>query len=62
MLPSIASLDGIPEAERLRAMERFRLLDQLLTQIARVLEINELDRVTVAVVNAARESLVIGSE
>ena len=40
----------------------FRLLDQLLTQIARVLEINELDRVTVAVVNAARESLVIGTE
>lgn len=39
----------------------FRLLDRLLTQIARVLEINQLDRVTPEVVEAARESLVIGA-
>jgi DNA transposition AAA+ family ATPase len=38
----------------------FRLLDRLLTQIARVMEINKLDHVTVPVVDAARESLVIG--
>ena len=37
----------------------FRLLDRLLTQIARVLAINSVDRVTAAVVDAARESLVI---
>lgn len=39
----------------------FRLLNRLLTQIARILEINDLDKVTTAVVNAARESLVIGA-
>jgi DNA transposition AAA+ family ATPase len=38
----------------------FRLLHRLLTQIARVLEINGLNHVTVSVVDAARESLVIG--
>jgi hypothetical protein len=36
----------------------FRLLDRLLTQIARLLEINAMDRVTAPVVEAARESLV----
>jgi hypothetical protein len=40
---------------------KFRLLHRLLTQIGRVLEINTLDRVTVPVVEAARESLVIGT-
>lgn len=39
----------------------FRLLHRLLTQIARVMEINELERVTAPVVDAARESLVIGT-
>ena len=39
----------------------FRLLARLLTQIARILEVNEADEVTVAVVEAARESLVIGA-
>ena len=38
----------------------FRLLNRLLTQIERILEINELPEVTKAVVEAARESLVIG--
>jgi len=33
----------------------------LLQQIGRVMEINTLDRVTVPVVEAARESLVIGT-
>jgi DNA transposition AAA+ family ATPase len=39
----------------------FRLLERLLTQIARVLEVNNLRRVTPAVVEVARESLVIGT-
>ena len=38
----------------------FRLLNRLLTQIERILEINALEEVTKAVVEAARESLVIG--
>jgi DNA transposition AAA+ family ATPase len=39
----------------------FRLLHRLLTQIGRVLEINRLTSVTAPVVDAARESLVIGT-
>jgi hypothetical protein len=38
----------------------FRLLNRLLTQIQRILEINSLKEVTKAAVTAARESLVIG--
>jgi DNA transposition AAA+ family ATPase len=38
----------------------FRLLNRLLTQIERILEVNSLLEVTKAVVEAARESLVIG--
>jgi hypothetical protein len=38
----------------------FRLLNRLLTQIERVLEINALREVTKAAVEAARQSLVIG--
>jgi DNA transposition AAA+ family ATPase len=38
----------------------FRLLDRLLTQVERILEVNCLGEVTLAVVQAARESLVIG--
>jgi DNA transposition AAA+ family ATPase len=38
----------------------FRLLNRLLTQTERILEINSLQEVTKAVVEAARESLVIG--
>jgi DNA transposition AAA+ family ATPase len=39
----------------------FRLLHRLLTQMARLVEINTLSRVTKEVVEAARESLVIGA-
>jgi len=38
----------------------FRLLNRLLTQMERILEINSLTHLTKAVVEAARESLVIG--
>ena len=38
----------------------FRLLNRLLTQMERILEVNSLREVTKAVVEAARESLVIG--
>ena len=38
----------------------FRLLNRLLTQIERVLEINALREVTRAAVEVARQSLVIG--
>lgn len=38
----------------------FRLLTRLLTQIERVLEVNELHVVSAEVVEAARDSLVIG--
>jgi DNA transposition AAA+ family ATPase len=38
----------------------FRLLQRLWTQIERILQINEMQVVTAEVVEAARESLVIG--
>jgi hypothetical protein len=38
----------------------FRLLHRLLTQIARLVDINALSSVTTEVVEAARETLVIG--
>jgi hypothetical protein len=58
---------GLSDEETLAAVLRitggnFRLLDRLLTQISRVLEINELQQITPAVVEAARESLVIGTQ
>ena len=39
---------------------RSRLLNRLLTQMERILEVNSLQEVTKSVVEAARESLVIG--
>jgi DNA transposition AAA+ family ATPase len=58
--------DGLSNEEALAAILRvtdgnFRLLSRLLTQIARVLTINNLCQVTPAVVEVARESLVIGT-
>lgn len=53
------------DAEALAAIARitggnFRLLQRLFAQIARLLEINQLGTITAEVVQAARESLVIG--
>jgi DNA transposition AAA+ family ATPase len=58
--------DGIADEEALAAIIRitggnFRLLHRLITQIARLVEINALHTVTCQVVDAARESLVIGT-
>jgi len=39
----------------------FRLLHRLLTQVARVLEVNKITTVTSQVVETARDSLVIGA-
>ena len=58
--------EGIADEEARAAIIRvtggnFRLLHRLLTQIARLVEINALQTVTSQVVEAARESLVIGT-
>ena len=58
--------EGIADEEARAAIIRvtggnFRLLHRLLTQIARLVEINALHTVTSQVVEAARESLVIGT-
>jgi DNA transposition AAA+ family ATPase len=58
--------NGIADEEVLAAIIRitggnFRLLHRLLTQIARLAEINALCTITSEVVAAARESLVIGT-
>ena len=57
--PGAFTEDGLAAIVR-TVSGNFRLLHRLLTQIARVMEINEIDRVTAQVVDAARESLVIG--
>jgi hypothetical protein len=45
---------------RARPTANFRLLARLFAQIQRVLEINRLHTITAEVVNAARETLVVG--
>jgi transposase-like protein len=57
--------DDFTDAEAVAAIVRitsgnFRLIQRLFTQIERILQINELRTVTKEVVEAARESMVIG--
>jgi DNA transposition AAA+ family ATPase len=67
MPPGVAlPSDWVSDEEAVAAILRitggnFRLLERLLTQIARVLEVNNLRQVTPAVVEVARESLVVGT-
>jgi DNA transposition AAA+ family ATPase len=61
-LPDEQSIDEEAIVTLIRIAEgKFRLLHRLLTQIGRILEINRLDTITRPVVEAARESLVIGT-
>lgn len=61
-LPKEESIDEEAIATLTRIVGgRFRLLHRLLAQVSRVMEINGLERVTREVVEAARESLVIGT-
>jgi len=58
--------EGIADEESISSIIRvtggsFRLLHRLLTQMARVLDINKLEKITLPVVEATRESLVIGT-
>jgi DNA transposition AAA+ family ATPase len=59
--PNRAALDAETVAAIIRVTGgNFRLLGRLLTQAERILEINGLTRVTAEVIDAARESLVVG--
>jgi DNA transposition AAA+ family ATPase len=60
-LADTAELDAETVASIIRVTGgNFRLLGRLLTQVERILEVNHLNRVTAGVIDAARESLVIG--
>jgi len=57
--------DANPDGDVVGAIVRitggnFRLIERLMTQIGRLRDINDLDNITVDLVNAARQTLVIG--
>jgi DNA transposition AAA+ family ATPase len=61
-LPQGGFIDEEALAALIRVSDgRFRLLHRMLTQISRLLEINQMEQITVPLVEAARESLVIGT-
>lgn len=63
MLAENESIDEEGIAALLRTSGgNFRLIERLMAQVKRVKEINELTEITADVVNAARESLVIGTD
>ncbi len=58
--------DANPDADVINAIVRitggnFRLIERLMTQIGRLREINNIAGITVDLVNAARQTLVIGT-